>query len=185
MRLSLKERRTRGPVQSCVQEIGATPVSCGVSWIPCTSCAFPQKKGAHLVLSRAAYRKSGQSTGAPSFAFFAKGGIVRSHPQPPTESKPVPFEQTRLPAESEVRKERAFGLYPRTHRRVPHISDFLGSFVGSLNFMRLSLMKGAHAVLSRAAYRKFGASRSFFARCGIPQASPSSPWTLRFVPFET
>src|SRR5271154_3054825 len=54
------------------------------------------------------------------------------------------------------------------------IPDFLWSFVGSLNFMRLSLKKGAHADLSRAAYRKFGASRSFFARCGIPQASPSS-----------
>jgi hypothetical protein len=40
--------------------------------------------------------------------------------------------------------------------------------------MRLSLVKGAHAILSRAAYRKFGASRSFFARCGIPQTSPSS-----------
>jgi hypothetical protein len=52
---------------------------------------------------------------------------------------------------------------------VPHTPDFLWSFVGSLNFMRLSLMKGAHAVLSRAAYRKFGASRSFFARCGIPR----------------
>jgi hypothetical protein len=70
--------------------------------------------------------------------------------------------------------QRAFGLSPRTNRRVPHIPDFLWSFVGSQNFMRLSLMKGAHAVLSRAAYRKFGASRSFFARCGIPQASPSS-----------
>ena len=65
-------------------------------------------------------------------------------------------------------------LYPRTRRRVPHIPDFLWSFVGSLNFMRLSLKKGAHAVLSRAAYRKFGASRSFFARCGMPQTSPSS-----------
>jgi hypothetical protein len=30
------------------------------------------------------------------------------------------------------------------------------------------------AVLSRGAYRNFGASCSFFARCGIPQASPSS-----------
>src|SRR5271154_1865754 len=64
------------------------------------------------------------------------------------------------------------------------IPDFLWSFVGSLNFMRLSLKKGAHAVLSRAAYRKFGASRSFFARCGIPQAFPSSllrspPWAHR------
>jgi hypothetical protein len=58
---------------------------------------------------------------------------------------------------------------------VPHIPDFLWSFVGSLNFMRLSLKRGAHAVLARAAYRKFGASRSFFARCGIPQAYSSSP----------
>jgi hypothetical protein len=46
---------------------------------------------------------------------------------------------------------------------------------GSLNFMRLSLERAAQAVLSRAAYRKFGASRSFFARCGIPQASFSKP----------
>jgi hypothetical protein len=60
------------------------------------------------------------------------------------------------------------------NRRVPHIPDFLCSFVGSLNFMRLSLKRAAHAVLSRAAYRKFGASRSFFARCGIPQVFPSS-----------
>ena len=53
---------------------------------PVESRGFPAlhapslKKGAHVVLSRAAYRKSGESTGAPSFAFFAKGGIVRSHP---------------------------------------------------------------------------------------------------------
>jgi hypothetical protein len=40
--------------------------------------------------------------------------------------------------------------------------------------MRLSLKRGAHAVLSRAAYRKFEAFRSFLARCGIPQVSPSS-----------
>ena len=64
---------------------------------------------------------------------------------------------------------------PRNNRRVPHTPDFLCSFVGSLKFLRLSLKKGAHAVLSRAAYRKFGASRSFFARCGIPLLSPSSP----------
>jgi hypothetical protein len=58
------------------------------------------------------------------------------------------------------------GSIPAKNRRVPHIPDFLWSFVGSLNFMRLSLTKGAHAVLSRAAYRKLGASRSFFASCG-------------------
>jgi hypothetical protein len=62
---------------------------------------------------------------------------------------------------------------------VPHTPDFLWSFVGSLNFMRLSLKKRAHTVLSRAAYRKFGASRSFFARCGIPQRSPRTPTTTR------
>ena len=53
---------------------------------------------------------------------------------------------------------------PRT--RVPHIPDFLWSSVGSANFMRLSLKKGAQVVLSGAACRKFGVSRSFFARCG-------------------
>jgi hypothetical protein len=40
------------------------------------------------------------------------------------------------------------------------IPDFLWGFVGSLNLMRLSFEKGAHAVISRAAYRKFRASRA-------------------------
>jgi hypothetical protein len=53
------------------------------------------------------------------------------------------------------RRVTPFELYPQTNRRVPHTPDFLCSFVGSLNFLRLSLNKGAHAVLSRAAYRKF------------------------------
>src|SRR5277367_519093 len=53
--------------------------------------------------------------------------------------------------------------------RVPHIPDFLCGFVGAANSIRLSLKKGAHAVVSRAAYRKFGVSRSFFARCGRPR----------------
>ena len=52
--------------------------------------------------------------------------------------------------------------------QVPHIPDFLLNLMGSTNFMRLSLKKGAHAALSSTVYRKFGASRSFFARCGIP-----------------
>src|SRR5271170_3764768 len=41
-----------------------------------------------------------------------------------------------------------------------HIPKFLWSFVDSINLMRLSSKKGAHAVLSRANYRKFGASRA-------------------------
>jgi hypothetical protein len=50
--------------------------------------------------------------------------------------------------------------------------------VGSLNFMRLSLMKGAHAVLSRAAYRKFGGSRSFSRDVGYRRL-PLKPATTR------
>ena len=37
-----------------------------------------------------------------------------------------------------------------TNRRVPHISDFLQTLVGSVRLMRLSLQKGAHAVLQRS-----------------------------------
>jgi triphosphoribosyl-dephospho-CoA synthase len=60
---------------------------------------------------------------------------------------------------------------PSTTPGCPIPPNFLWSLVGSAHLMRLSLKKGAHAVLSRAAYRKFGASRSFFARCGIPRTS--------------
>jgi hypothetical protein len=35
----------------------------------------------------------------------------------------------------------ALWFYPATNRRVPHIPDFLLSFVGLLNFMRLSSEK--------------------------------------------
>ena len=52
---------------------------------------------------------------------------------------------------------------------MPHIPDFLSNFVVSPHFTRLSLKKGARALLSGAAYRKFGASRWFFARCGAPR----------------
>jgi hypothetical protein len=37
---------------------------------------------------------------------------------------------------------------PFSKRWVPHIPDFLLSSVGSVNFMRLSLKKGAHATVS-------------------------------------
>jgi hypothetical protein len=50
---------------------------------------------------------------------------------------------------------------PATDERVPHIPDFPWSFVDSASFMRLSLSKGAHVDVSRAAYRKFGVSRVF------------------------
>jgi hypothetical protein len=44
--------------------------------------------------------------------------------------------------------------HPRNKARVPHPPDLRCGFVGSLNFLRLSLMKGAHAVFSRAAYQE-------------------------------
>jgi hypothetical protein len=53
--------------------------------------------------------------------------------------------------------------------------------VGSLNFLRLSLKRAAHAVLSRAAYRKFGISLVFgemwdTARLALkPAAGPTDP----------
>jgi hypothetical protein len=71
----------------------------------------------------------------------------------------------------------------RTDRRVPHIPDFLCSFVGSLNFMRLSLKRAAHAVLSSAAYRKFGVIslvfREMWDTAGLalkPVAGPTDPY---------
>jgi hypothetical protein len=41
-------------------------------------------------------------------------------------------------------------------RVVPHPPGFLLSLLGSTNFMRLSLEKGAHAVLSSAAWQESG-----------------------------
>jgi hypothetical protein len=47
------------------------------------------------------------------------------------------------------------GTYPVA--ALPHHGpDFLWGFVSSLNLMRLSLMKSAHAVVSGTAYRKSG-----------------------------
>jgi hypothetical protein len=131
------------------------------------------KRGAHAVLSRAAYRKFGASR-----SFFARCGIPQSFPSnlsrtPQLHTGALRSHQ-RTWAENDGRSPTTAFNHPCTCRRVPHISDFLCSFVDSLNFMRLSLKRGAHAVLSRAAYRKFGASRSFFARCGIPQPFPSN-----------
>jgi hypothetical protein len=43
-----------------------------------------------------------------------------------------------------------------TKRRVPHPPGFLLSLLGSANFMRLSLEKGAHTVLSSVAWQESG-----------------------------
>ena len=72
------------------------------------------------------------------------------------------------------RKNKHCSAAGKTNVRVPHIPDFLSRLLGSAYFMRLFLKKGARAVMSSSAYRKFGVSRSFFPRCGIPRLSTSS-----------
>jgi len=64
---------------------------------------------------------------------------------------------------------------PQPQSRVPHIPDFPVTLRASMNFMRLSLKKGAHADLSNAACRKFGASRSFLREM----------WDTTYRPFRT
>jgi hypothetical protein len=43
--------------------------------------------------------------------------------------------------------------------------------VALMDLMRLSLMKAAHVVVAWGRVQEIRASRSFFARCGIPQLS--------------
>jgi hypothetical protein len=71
-------------------------------------------------------------------------------------------------------KTRPRTLSPLQSLGAPH-PRFPVEFRGFTELHRLSLKRGAHTVLSRAAYRKFGASRSFFARCGIPTGLPLKP----------
>jgi hypothetical protein len=67
-----------------------------------------------------------------------------------------------------------------TKRRVPHPPGFLLSLLGSANFMRLSLEKGAHAVLSSAAWQESG-SFALSAKGGIRDGRYRDSWypTLR------
>src|ERR1700728_4831096 len=58
---------------------------------------------------------------------------------------------------------------------VPHCPDFLRRLVALIHFMRLSLMKGAHAHLSSAAWQETGV-KPRFGLSGTPQHS-----TLLFV----
>jgi hypothetical protein len=73
---SVREERTRlGSIPATVAGCPTPPISCGVSWVPWTSCGSPLKRAAHAVLSRAAYRKFGASR-----SFFARCGIPRVLP---------------------------------------------------------------------------------------------------------
>jgi hypothetical protein len=56
--------------------------------------------------------------------------------------------------------------------------DFLWSLVALANFMRLSLLKAAHAVMSGAAYRKSG-SPILFNPCTRKSANMGHPWLVR------
>jgi hypothetical protein len=165
MRLSLKERRTRGPVQSRVQEIGAID-GCPMrlprvkaSVLPAVSapilrvlCEGWDDQISPLNLPRKTdlfLRRPGCSVeGCPAYAPCPCGHNDRSD----------------LPV--------ALCALSAPQLPVPHTPGFLWTFVCSLNFLRLSLMKSPHAVLSRAAYRKFGASRSFFA--SLPRGDRST-----------
>jgi hypothetical protein len=57
--------------------------------------------------------------------------------------------------------ERRFLLPTGNKRWVPHCPDFLWRLVALIHFMRLSLMKGAHADLSSAAWQEIGVKPSF------------------------
>ncbi len=73
----------------------------------------------------------------------------------------------------------AFGSYPRTNRRVPHTPDFLWSFVGSLNFMRLSLKeRRTRGPVQSCVQEIRGISlvfREMWATASRPSSLPRSP----------
>ncbi len=57
-------------------------------------------------------------------------------------------------------------LRPGHEAWVPHTPDFLLTWVGPMNFMRLSLKKAAHAYVLRSLLQEIRVSRLFFARYG-------------------
>jgi hypothetical protein len=70
---------------------------------------------------------------------------------------------------------RSFGnLYPDHKRWVPHCPDFLRRLVALTHFMRLSLMKGAHADLSSTAWQEIGVKPSVGLN-GIPRSLTARP----------
>jgi hypothetical protein len=64
-----------------------------------------------------------------------------------------------------------------TKQWVPHTPDFLLSPVGSTSFLRLSLMKAAHAVIGGASNRKSGISLVFREMWETRPFTPSLPIT--------
>jgi hypothetical protein len=64
--------------------------------------------------------------------------------------------------------------YPDHKRWVPHCPDFLRRLVALTHFMRLSLMKGAHADLSSTAWQEIGVKPSV-GLSGIPRSLTARP----------
>jgi hypothetical protein len=67
-----------------------------------------------------------------------------------------------------------FGLYPRADRREPHIPDFLCSFVGSLNFMRLSLKSRTRDPVQSCVQEIRGISLIFLRDVGYRRPRPQA-----------
>jgi hypothetical protein len=74
-----------------------------------------------------------------------------------------------------------FRIYPRHNCRVPHTPDFLFSFVGSLNFMRLSLERRTRGPFESCVQEIRGISfvfREMWDTAGLalkPLAGPTTP----------
>jgi hypothetical protein len=66
-------------------------------------------------------------------------------------------------------------LYPRTGAGCPTSPDFLWSFAGSPNFMRLSLMKGAHAGPVESCVQEIGGISLVFCETWDTTALPLKP----------
>jgi hypothetical protein len=107
-------------------------------------------------------------------------------PLPPQQSSPSATALSLQPPSPICHPERSEGSAvrpsgaPPLPARVPDSCEASSVLQASCAF---SLVKGAHAVVSRSACRKRGASHSFFVRCGLPQRPTSAQmdWSREFA----
>ena len=85
----------------------------------------------------------------------------------------APYEQKRLPVKLDARRGNSRSLHFAT-------PDFLWNLVASASFMRLSLLKGAHAALSSAAWQEIrvGMTKGRLACPLRSVASGGNRWSL-------
>jgi hypothetical protein len=124
----------------------------------------------HMQLTEVATldRKSGEAEESAVPRTFRRN--TESHPQTKLSSRP----ERSIVERSAVSFSRSHT--PATNPGCPTSPISCGAWWVHRTLCAFPLKKGAHAGVSGAAYRKFGASRSFFARCGIPQPpAPNSP----------